>query len=176
MSHYSYLEHNTDDYDANRKGVITDEQLMQMQAKLMDENQINRRGFLLLWGASSALVVVQWWELALPFLLGSIFVSLVYPRLTRRRLNNLNTVNLQRIEGRIRLMNTQTRKDDDPMFVQLKHIEIDFNFDIPAGSPDTFIENETYRFYYVESPNFVLSVQVIDPLDKYHERKAYETL
>ncbi len=158
MSHYDYINHTHDDYDANRKQIITDEQLTQMRIKLLIENQFHRRGFLLLWAISAVLVILQIWAIALPMLAFAVFMSLVYPRLTRHRLKNLHTLDLQSVEGRVRLMNKDLRQPDDPVFLQLRHVEIDFNFYVPPDRLTNFNEDDHYRFYFTESPNFVLSV------------------
>jgi len=162
MSHYSYLTHTPDDYDANRKQIITDEQLSQIRDKLLTENQTHRLGFLVLWGISAVLILLQLWAVALPMLAFAVFMSFVAPRLTRRNLTNLDTVKLQRVDGRVRLMNKDLRKPDDPLFLQLRHVEIDFNVHVPAERHDEFNEQDTYRFYFIESPNFVLSVGSVE--------------
>lgn len=162
MSHYDYLTHTRDDYDANRKQIITDEQLAQMGEKLLAQNQFHRSGFLILWGISAVLIILQLWAVALPMVAFAVLMSLVYPRLTRHRLHNLDTVDLQSVEGRVRLMNKDLRKPDDPLFLQLRHIEIDFNFHVPPEKMADFNEDDKYRFYFTESPNFVLSVATVN--------------
>lgn len=121
MPHYNYIQHSPDDYDANRKLSITDEQLIQMQTKLLADNQTNRRGFLILWGITAILMVLQVWVVALPMFAFAVLMSLVYPRLTRRNLSNLETVTVQSLEGRVRMMNKEVRKPNDPVFLQLRH-------------------------------------------------------
>ncbi len=178
MPHYIYLNHTSDDYDANRKGMMSEKQLQQLHATLFENTLKQRKVFFLIGvGICVTLLLIGSTILALALVLFLIQASLMYPYLIRYRLDKLQTLMPEHIEGKIRLMNQEVRTSNDPLFIQLRHHEIDLNFDVSADKLNNFNETDTYRFYYTESPHFILSAQAVDTLSETnYERETYETL
>jgi hypothetical protein len=162
MSNYTVLDYTFDDYDTNRKGVITDHQIKLMHNNLLKQGRIGGM-ICLIASLVGCVVLVTGGKSGLTLIALPMAGALILLMGLRNRVRGLSKLEVKYIIGKVKISKSVDMPDWLTGTTHTVKIDgLDLIFRMTDEQVKMFNPSVDYRFHFTEDPKYFLSADEVE--------------